>query len=416
MINAIICFKFVLAEDEEKVIPRFDEVIKLIHDKKLKEAHISELITVDDLFGLFYQHTTGLFSDQENFSNFHTGRLKSTSFRISSHYHQVNEDNQFITISFFDLNDEIEIFEDFVKNMNRNLEKLFRDYIKFTALKRIDDLLKVKENIESEMKLAIFQIERLANLDKIQKAALIFQSDERLKILEILRERPVSRRELIDEMEKISTNPNLDLLLEPFLELNLIRRDWMKGSREKRTGIMRDQGEFLFLVKDITFARLPSEEIIKTLQKNNQDLYQKYKEKVKEFFIKYKITNQTEDDLKDIASVLLNPDTYDFFRLLRKNYYPLKKLPKIFSDFVDSKFLMDRMEYLKISCVLKDKPGEEWVVLLTDIKPIIAFPEFLLPKLRSAVKTTDKEKKISIETAKKALQLLEVTYPEEIEF
>ncbi|GAH38804.1 unnamed protein product [marine sediment metagenome] len=58
--------------------------------------------------------------------------------------------------------------------------------------------------------------------------------------------------------------------------------------------------------------------------------------------------------------------------------------------------------------------------MLTDIKPLTIFPEYLLPKIREAFRKEDeeesKEGKITIEIAKKALNLLEVSYPEKVTF
>ncbi|MCK4282421.1 MAG: hypothetical protein KAX10_09915, partial [Candidatus Lokiarchaeota archaeon] len=86
------------------------------------------------------------------------------------------------------------------------------------------------------------------------------------------------------------------------------------------------------------------------------------------------------------------------------------------SDWFDIEVILSTLEDLKIVTTLKDKEDQGWVILLTDIKPLIIFPEFLLPKIREFFKSEDKEQKISIEIAKKALELLEVTYPEKVDW
>ena len=55
-------------------------------------------------------------------------------------------------------------------------------------------------------------------------------------------------------------------------------------------------------------------------------------------------------------------------------------------------------------------------MLLTDIVPIVIFPEYSLPKILDHYKTKDREKKISYNIAKKNLELLEVTYPDKTSF
>ncbi|MHA1296004.1 MAG: hypothetical protein ACTSPH_05285, partial [Promethearchaeota archaeon] len=270
--------------------------------------------------------------------------------------------------------------------------------------------------LKNELKYAIFQIERLSNLDKLQKTALIFKSDERLKILEILRERPISRKELKTYIEKMKPNANLDILLRPFLELNLIRRDWIKGEKDKKTGIIKDQGEYLFLIKDILFARVPNERLLKHFKDTNNELLEPFKQKTIEFFSKYDPLNEPIEEIKKLATMLLNPDIYDFFLLMRSNHYPLDKIPKIFSEFAVTEILLDNMKKLNIITEITDKNKRKWILLLTDIQPITIFPEYLLPKIREAYRNESNDGKISYEVAKKALNLLEISYPEKITF
>ena len=71
---------------------------------------------------------------------------------------------------------------------------------------------------------------------------------------------------------------------------------------------------------------------------------------------------------------------------------------------------------------IKDENKRSWICLLTDIKPLTIFPEYLLPKIREAFRKgeeeeeAEKEGKITYEIAKKALNLLEISYPEKITF
>ena len=74
------------------------------------------------------------------------------------------------------------------------------------------------------------------------------------------------------------------------------------------------------------------------------------------------------------------------------------------------------MEHLNIITTVKDKSNKTWVILLTEIKPLIIFPEYLLLKLKELYMSENEEKKISYEIAKKALELLEVTYQEKVKF
>jgi len=417
MIQGILNFQFILNQEESgEIEPEFRPIKLIFHNKKFNESNYTELISTNDIFGIFYQHTTGIFKDKGAFSNFYTGRLKETPYQVVSYYRQETDSSKYLTISFFELDDEVEIFQDLLNTMAKRLLLIFKKLININPLKQISLLEKIHSKIESELKFTIFQIDRLSQLDKLQKASLIFHSDERLKILEILRERPIAKKELKGILERMKPNINIDVLLDPFLELNLIRRDWIKGEKDKETGIVKNQGEYLFLTKDILLARLPNENILNRLRENKKNLYDIYKDKVADYFSTYDVNKQSVEELKKISGLLLNPDSYDFLALMRNSYYPLDKLPKIFSDWFDIEVILSTLEDLKIVTTLKDKEDQGWVILLTDIKPLIIFPEFLLPKIREFFKSEDKEQKISIEIAKKALELLEVTYPEKVDW
>lgn len=417
MIQGILNFQFILNQEESGDIePEFRPIKLIFHNKKFNDSNYSELISTNDIFGIFYQHTTGIFKDKGAFSNFYTGRLKESPFQVVSYYRQETDNSKYLTISFFELDDEVEIFQDLINTMAKKLLLIFKKMISINPLKQISLLEKIHSKIDSELKFTIFQIDRLSQLDKLQKASLIFHSDERLKILEILRERPIAKKELKGILERMKPNINIDVLLDPFLELNLIRRDWIKGEKDKETGIVKNQGEYLFLTKDILLARLPNENILNRLKENKKDLYDIFKDKIADYFSTYDLNKQSVEEMKKIAGILLNPDSYDFLALMRNSYYPLDKLPKIFSDWFDIEVILSTLEDLKIVTTLKDKEKQSWVILLTDIKPLIIFPEFLLPKIRESFKSEDKDQKISIEIARKALELLEVTYPEKVDW
>ena len=107
---------------------------------------------------------------------------------------------------------------------------------------------------------------------------------------------------------------------------------------------------------------------------------------------------------------------YDLFAMLRSKYYPRDKIPNIFSEFADIELILDDLIQLNIITDIKDQKERPWLLLLTDIQPIIFFPEYLLERIKDAYHSQNSEKKIPYEVAKKALDLLEVAYPEQIEF
>ena len=419
MIQGILTFQFVLNQKETgEIEPEFRPIQIVFREDEsyFTQENYSELLDENDIFATFYQHTTGIIGANKVISNFYTGRLKDTPYQIFSYFRQEGDGSQFLTVSIFELDDEIELFEELIKDLAKRLDVIFPTLIRAQNSRQISLISNINIRLANELKFTLFQIERLSRLDKLQKVALIFNTDERVKILEILRERPIAKEELKSRIEKMKPTINIDILLRPFLELNLIRRDWSKGEKDKSTGIIKNQGEFIFLVKDILLSRVPNEKLMNHLKETKSLLYEKYSQKVNEFFNGYDPYTELSEETKKLASILLNPDIYDFFALMKQNFYPMDKIPKVFSDFAVTEILLDNLKKLNVITEIKEVEDRDWILLLTDIKPLVIFPEYLLPLIRKKFKDYDDKDKISYEIAKKALDLLEITYPDKVEF
>jgi len=418
MIQGILTFQFKLNQNETtgEINPEFSPIQLVFSNKKFDENNFSRLIMENDIFANFYNHTVGIFGMKYGFSNFYTGHLKDTPYQVYSYFKQLADGTQYLTITLFELDDEIELFEDLIKDMAKRLDTIYDKLTKASNTRQLDLISNVNIRLKNELKYTIFQIERLSQLDKLQKVALIYHSDERLKILEVLRERPLAKSEIKTTIENLKPTANLDILLRPFLELNLVRRDWIKGEKDKKTGVITNQGEYVFLVKDINFARVPNENLLNHFKETNNELLPLFKQKSLDFFNDYDPYEEPIENTKELASILLNPDVYDFFILMRSNHYPLDKIPKIFSEFAVTEILLDNLKKLNVITEIKDHNKRSWICLLTDIKPLTIFPEYLLPKIREAFRKEDEEGKLTYEIAKKALNLLEVSFPEKVTF
>lgn len=416
MIQAILTYQFVLNQNETtgEIEPEFRPLQLIFNNDDFSEDDYSDLIVENDIFAIFYQHTTGIYGVSGDYSNFYSGRLKESPYQVLSYFKQTDDGSQFLAISIFELDDDIEIFEKIIKDLANKLNTTFETLLRAKNSRQLSLITKTNEKLEEQLKFTIFQVERLSNLDKLQKVALIFHSDERMRILELLREYPKSKRQIKYELEKMKANPNIDILIEPFLELNLIRRDWIKGETKKGREDQKHQGEYLFLTKDIILTRIPPEEMLNHLKskESKSKLYPKYKKKVVDFFSSYDPLKQSPEQTKRLASILLNPDIYDFFALMRSKYYPLNKIPKILSQWAETDMILNELKELNVITEIKDKDDRAWLLLLTDIKPLIVFPEYLLPKIKEAFDVN----MITEEIAKKALDLLEITYPEKVQF
>ncbi len=430
MIQGILAFSFNLNPEESgRINPQFEPIqLQFNESSEYNKNNFKQLLNTDDIFGTFYQQITGLYGDKQEHSNLYTGNLKKTPYQIISYFKQVADGTQYLTISVFDLDDEIEIFTDIVNDMASRLDDIYEKLSFAQNQNNLEKITNLNIRLKNEIKFAIFQIDRLSNLDKLQKVALIYKNELRLKILEMLRKYPVSRERLKRELQKEDPMVNLDVLLRPLTELNIIKRDWIKGERNKKTGKIEGKGEYLFLAKDIMLARVPREKILQRIEKTSPLLYKRYKRKVDEFFATYDPFDEPMEDKREIANMLLNPDIYDFFLLMQNQYYPVKKIPKIFSEFAVTEVLIENLRELGILTVIEDiaidykgkeqsanedgeEEGEDWLLLLTDIRPITIFPEFYLKRIREAYKFT-----INEQVARKAYTILETSFNEKIEF
>jgi len=417
LIQGILSFQFKINQKETgEIEPEFEPIQLIMRNENLDEDNFSELLDQNDIFAIFYQHTTGLFGVKYSYTNFYTGRLKETPYQVISYFKQVADGTQYLAISVFELDDEIAIYSDLINKMGSRLDTIFDKLTRAKNSNQISLIENINIRLKNELKFTIFQVDRLSRLDKLQKIALIYNNNERLKILEVLREHPISKKDLKEILVGMSASVNVDILLQPFLELNIIRRDWIKGEKDRKTGEIIHQGEYLFLVKDILMARIPNENLLNHFKETNNELYPIYRKEVLNYFSNYDPFTQPLEETKKLASLLLNPDAYDFFILMRSNHYPLDKIPKIFSEFAVTELMLDDLKDLNIITEIIDKSDRKWICLLTEIKPLIVFPEFLLPKIRAAYKSEEGDGEITLEIAKKALSLLEITYPEKVEF
>lgn len=430
MVIAIVVYKFELNQtDSGEIEPQF-KIIASAKNEEYKSLDINQIINVDDQYGLFFSHTTGLSfkkkDDKEvKTQNFSLGRLKNSPYKVISFFHQEIDDSQYLCISYFKTDDEIELYEGIIHTFAEKLKTIFSKMMKGNYKDR-QFLNQIESEMQKEIKFTLFQIDRLANLAKIQKIGLIFSSPERIRTLECLREGPISRRKLSFELEKIKDNPNLDVILNPFLELNIVRRDWAKGTHNMKTGEVTGEGEYLFLVKDIALIRKPPSGLA-DMKKNAYvgDIFAKI---VSEYYDKYNPFDNLLEESKKLAKFLLDPDIFDFLGLLSKNVYPLSKMPKILSDFVSLDAVIHQLIDAEIIKTVEDKETRPWVCLLSEITPLVVFPEYLVLKIQARNKKAKAEPKTKMEAesateepltgeiVQKALNLLEMTYNEKIEF
>ncbi|GAB4324311.1 MAG: hypothetical protein Kow0069_29870 [Promethearchaeota archaeon] len=396
-----------------------------------------DVISANDLYGLFFNHTSGLLfkSPEERGESVLVQRLKETPYKIVSEYYQAADESQYLTITAFRLDEDAELVEPILRQMGKVLRAEVFDALAIGDAGDLSFHARVQEKLENLLKFYSFQVDRSSNLDKLQKVALIYATPDRLQVLEALREGPAHRELLARLLERSGRGSNLDAVLKPFVELNLIRRDWARGELDRRKGVVHGEGEHVFLVKDVALARAPPHAALK----NDSPVRAAHKKLVDDYFSSYDPFDNLSEESRLLALCVVDPELYDFMALLRAKPYPLEKIKTIASDYSSVEGLLEPLVEAELVAILKDAGGTEWTCLVADVVPLVVFPEYLVTRVlerttRGLTAALDEESDvwdeheqwvpksgepappITREVARIALSLLESTYNERVEF
>jgi len=346
-------------------------------------------IDLDDMMRIFYAHITGA-GEAGNV----LVRLEKARSNVSSYFTGMESEVPLMINLMLELGEDPEIFgETVIKEMNENI----LSYIKQLGSDVSKNYEIVKE-LKNFMKNALFLLEKLKNLTKEQRMAQIYTSEKGRAILEILQERPLTRKELQGILEEKLNKviSNIEITLDPFVKTGLVRQDWVEGSTDIT----------LFLQSDFALFRTPVEKIIEDAKKLLPTPYlaTKYLEEVEKFFTNYKPSH--EDNLK-IAQNMINPDKYDYITLFRERSYPLVKIPKGPGESIEQVGgFLKTLEEDNVIKLIKDEKNDVWVFLLTDLVAHTFYPEYLIEKIRKYRMDGTINKNIAI----KHLDLLEEAY------
>ncbi|MBY9021415.1 MAG: hypothetical protein KGD67_10170 [Candidatus Lokiarchaeota archaeon] len=347
------------------------------------------VVDLDDMMRIFYAHITGA-GEAGNV----LVRLEKARSNVSSYFTGMESENQFIINFIMELGEDPEIFgEAVLSEINQNI--LF--YLKSIS-QNPSNRLDITNELKNYIKNSLTYIERLKNLTKEQVMAQIYNSEKGRLILEILQEKPRSKKDLHSLLEEKTGKfiPNIDILLSHFVKTDLVRQDWIKG----------DPDISLFLLSDFIIARRPVNKLIDDAKKGvpNAYLANKYLEIVSSYFSNY---TPTEEDSLKIAGHMINPDVFDYVVLFREKSYPINKVPRGPGETFDKvKTFLATLEADNIIKIIKDQSDVEWIFLVTDITALVFYPEYLIENIRKAVS----EDILKKESAVRHLELLEQIY------
>lgn len=346
-------------------------------------------IDLDDMMRIFYAHITGA-GEAGNV----LVRLEKVRSNVASFFTGMDSERPIMVNLMLDLGEDPDMFGEAVI---REINETTLDYLRRMGTD-VSQTYDVVNELKNYLKNALFLLERLKNLTKEQRLAQIYTSEKGRTILEVLQDKPLSRKELQaileEKLSKIISN--IEVTLDPFVKTGIVKQDWIEG----------DSDISLFLLSDFTIFRKPVTKLVEDARRKlpTPQLATIYLEEVNNFFKNYKPS--LEDNLK-IAKNMINPDKYDFITLFRERAYPLNKIPKAPGESIEQigEFLKS-MEQDQIIKFIRDSNGTLWIFLFTDIATETFYPEYIIEKIR----LHRIEGKLKKELAIKHLELLEEAY------
>jgi hypothetical protein len=247
--------------------------------------------------------------------------------------------------------------------------------------------------------------QKLVEMTEEQRYAMIHRDARRILILRKLGlgaiQKDLLKKWLSDQLgEEIL---DLDALLSPFYKTEMIKDmpvETMVGSTSN----------CIFLIKDVFSMRSPIDKFYKMGKDGRapadmKKVFEIYKENVDSFFKNYKLS---DEDSRQIADIAADPSYYNLVTILRNNYIEVNQLTDIFEDkeLEEITPLIDELKKYNIIDEIKDKKGNSWIFLRTDIVFPTFFPEYLVDSIRRRWM----EKDITQNLAVRHLELLKSVY------
>jgi len=232
-----------------------------------------------------------------------------------------------------------------------------------------------------------------------QKLGIFFADEIKRKILERFRmEMMVSRSDIeLWIKQNFEIYVDIEALLEQLMSMGLVKTVSVKGI----------SSDMMFFVQDIMMLRHPPIEILKDPTAHNMPapLKKFYVEEVQNFFKQY-ILNES-DNMKIIANVICDVDTYNVFKLLRENVYTMSELKeKTNKNEVELGHILKSLWELKMITVLEDAHKVEFYCILSDFYIGKFYPTYNIDTILKSHANKVQSKKVLL----KALDIMREEY------
>ncbi|NHI91435.1 MAG: hypothetical protein EAX96_02960 [Candidatus Lokiarchaeota archaeon] len=306
-------------------------------------------ITSDILMRIYSTHS---FEESGGFLSMIIGSLNVASYFTGP------ETNHYVSL-ILSMDEDPDTFEDALTDAAREIMANLQNDRYLDLVPSIYNRIKLYPTFEEEQKIAVAYADMTKRiiLDRLIEDGSATKTD----LLTWIREK--TGLEFID----------IDAILNSLVKLGLVKISSVKGL----------PSESVFLTSDVFITRAPAVAIIKKSQAEEikNPMARDYLASVKSYFKNY---TPTPEDEKLISNIMADTDTYKILNLLRLSIVNRKGLDKLSKQIEDMDGALKKIWSAGLIQVLKDKQGEEFYYLKTDIRIEKFYPEYLVNKIRQA--------------------------------
>ncbi|MHA1356503.1 MAG: hypothetical protein ACTSRC_00150 [Candidatus Helarchaeota archaeon] len=204
-----------------------------------------------------------------------------------------------------------------------------------------------------------------------------------------------------------------DILQVNFFDINAAINSLIKLELVKLSSVKGLPSEGVFLIGNVFVTRIPSTNSIRQLKqlKLSAEVQNDYLVEVKKYFEQYR---PTSSDNEKLLNILVDSDSYKVLNLLRLTPVTQKGLMKVKNQVKDLNESLKKLWDVDLLRILKNKMGEEYYILKSDIRLQKYFPEYIINSIRNQYNQRTKPNAVLIEH----LKLLRDSYlnlPEEFQ-
>jgi len=272
------------------------------------------LITKDVLLKIWAQHEL----DKDNTMIELQVSAENEAFRKYVSILLLKEEELYFLILIYEQEEEEVISPDILAIIGRNLLELMNTNKITRAISEAFNTINNYSKHETENLINFFQ-------DKIK-----------FTILQILEEGVISKSNLTNKLrqEYGFSTVNMDLLLISFLTENLIVKKFIPGFKE-----------CYFLIKDLTYARIPPDKLPENIKDDDQIL-KRYQQELIQFFSNYEYAKEIQD--KSLTGFLIDKDIYNLIKELRNRSFTvneclnsLNNKEDLFTELLEKKIIFE---------------------------------------------------------------------------